>query len=413
MSQRNIDTEARRHIVAAIARQVKLQELYEIKPSQVDVLFNSLKSIFYQDQNAMTTFIGQLINSNLARAAIQKSKLFFDINQNTSEYAKMPFGNLQFPRRDSWTTFFEDVASEFMCSALLSPHKHINNLAVRVLGSVTSSNDKITEKIAPFISKCLSKYNNKSRNVLLLSFSTSFVMVSLNKKFNNTTDSFIELFRKMSTQFNVTASHHIKEMIGGDESGFEWTNNGSSGYDAIWKSLDKLVSHIFKDKREVLSIESREELVRMNEICYRISNMIKKDGATPLVETKSFRNFMNIIQIISDDDFKCIAISENDSSAMESLIKLFASEAQEINSTMPDFIPEIFEFFIDELVSDARLEQRDINDHHHMRILASLTHLIIPFEKIVLMLRESILMCLQMVSTEEFNFLIPSLSKFI
>jgi hypothetical protein len=413
MSQRNIDTEARRHIVAAIARQVKLQELYGIKPSQVDILFNSLKNIFYQDQNAMTTFIGQLIDSNLARAAIQKSQLFFDINQNPSEYVRMPFGNLQFPRSDSWTTFFEDVASEFMCSALLSPHKHINDLAVRVLGSVTSSNDKITEKIAPFISKCLSEYNNKSTNALLLSFSTSFVMVSRNKKFDQTTDAFIELFRKISIQFNVTASHHIKEMMGGDELGFEWANNESSGYDAIGKSLDKLVNQIFKDKSEVLSIESREDLVRMNEICHRILDMIKKDGATPIVETKSFQNFMNIIQIISDDNFKCIATYENDSSAIESLIKLFASEASEINSTMPNFIPEIFEFFIDELVSDARLEQRDINDHHHMRILAGLTHIIIPFEKIILMLRESILMCLQIVSTEEFNFLIPSLSKFI
>jgi ubiquitin len=413
MSQRNIDTEARRHIVAAIVHQVKLQELYDISPSQVDSLFTSLKNIFYQDQNAMTAFIGQLIDFNLARAAINESQLFFDINQNPSDYICMPFGNLQFPRSNSWTTFFEDVTSEFMCSALLSPHKHINDLAVRVLGSVTSSNDKITEKIAPFITTCLSEYNNKNTNVLLLSFSTGFIMTSRNKKFKKTIDAFIELFRKMNIQFNTTAIHHIKEMMGGDESGFDWAINESFGYDAIEKSLDKIVSQIFKDKSEILSAESRSDLIHMNEICHQILDMITKEGITPLVETQSFLRFKNIIQIIADDNFKCIAISENDSSAMESLIKLFASKASEINFLMSGFIPEIFEFFIDELVSDDCLEQRDINEHHHMRILASLTDRIVPFEKIVLMLRESILMCLQIVSTEEFKFLIPSLSKFI
>jgi ubiquitin len=225
-------------------------------------------------------------------------------------------------------------------------------------------------------------------------------MNSRNSKFKNTTESFIRLFGRVGSQINSNINHHIKEMMTG-EAGFKWSNEGSVCYDIIGKTIDNIICNLFKDMNQYLTSESRENLIWMKSLCSEILEVINKGEGKLEIETSSFVNFGNIIKIIGDENIRKIAESKNDPEGMESLLHLLCSKASAINTTMPNFIDKIFEFFVDEF------------NENHLRILATLSEGIIPFDKIVFMLREPIFMCLQIITPEEFTSFIPSLSKFI
>ena len=164
LSKKNINIFVSRQIIASIAYQMKMQQIYRMKVQNIDNLFNSLKNIHDKNSDILMPFISQLIDYDTAKKCFNNSTLFFGYGQNTSinEFITMQFDVLQFPRMGDWAKIFEEIIIEIICKALVSEKAHISEMAVNILSSVSLSNENITTKIAPFITDLINNYNNKT-----------------------------------------------------------------------------------------------------------------------------------------------------------------------------------------------------------------------------------------------------------
>ena len=101
---------------------MKMQQLYKIKPQNVDNLFNSLKNIHDKNSDILLPFISQLIDFNTTKKSFDNSTLFFSYGQNMSvkDFIQMTFDILEFPRTGDWSHVFEEIIIEIICKALVS-----------------------------------------------------------------------------------------------------------------------------------------------------------------------------------------------------------------------------------------------------------------------------------------------------
>lgn len=98
--------------------------------------------------------------------------------------------DLQFPRTGEWKEFFGET--------------HINEPSFRVLSAISSSNDKISSKIAPFIIEQMSQYeNDKAKDMnFIIKFGIQFILHSSNSKYREAIEAVINLIPKIAKRFN-------------------------------------------------------------------------------------------------------------------------------------------------------------------------------------------------------------------
>ena len=213
LSQKKLSPFVSRQIIAMIAYQMKCQQLYHIKPQNADILYQSLKNIYSQNEDILIPFISQLIDFETAKKAISSSTLFFNSNQLIDGIIRMPFGKLQFPRNKEWENIFDNIIIDIICRALNSNKAHISELAVNILSSVSLTNLNITEKIVPFISNLINNYNNKTTHRILIAFTTNFVLESTNSKYTDIIKSFIYLFQKVGDNLNKMVQKDLMNLL--------------------------------------------------------------------------------------------------------------------------------------------------------------------------------------------------------
>ena len=198
LSNKKLNIFVSRQIIASIAYQMKMQQLYHIKPQNVENLLMGLKNIHNKNSDILLPFIAQLIDYKTAKKSIDNSTLFFSYGQNQSinEYIKMPFDVFQLPKTGDWTPLFEEIIIEIICKALVSEKYHISELAVNILSSVSLSNENITKKIAPFIANLINNYNNKTCSAVFIQFISDFILEPANNKYLDIKNNFISMLEK-------------------------------------------------------------------------------------------------------------------------------------------------------------------------------------------------------------------------
>ena len=405
-SQQKLNIENSRYFLSTIALHLKYQYYYGMKSTYKDILIESMKNIYNQNQEAMIAFIGQLISYRNAKEAIDNHENFTQYNQNPSNYVSSNI-DLQFPRTGEWEEFFGDITLEFMCSALKSSQTHINELSIRVLCAISSSNDKISSKIAPFIIEQMSQFENDMMKDMrfIMKFAIQFILRSSNSKYEEAIESVINLIPKIAKRFNFVASTNLSKMMMLGEDGFTWVKHDSKSYLTFETAFDEAVNEIFTDKSEPIGEKQKNELLNIHSIATKMKSVLDSHSENnithPMINSEYFLAFEGIINILSDQNFKEIATSSNEQESLSSLLNLFASNASVLNTKIPKCIQSIFEYYIEEFEVD------------HMRLLAKLSSKIGPFENVLFMLREAVFMSLQMISKDEFATLIPFLSIYI
>ena len=398
LSEKKLDSFVSRHILSLICYQMKCQQLFHIKAQNADILFESIKNIYNNNSEILIPFIAQLIDYKSANKAINDSTLFFNSNQSINDYIKVPFGHLQFPRKDEWEPIFENIIIDIICKALISEHAYISELAVKILSSVSLSNANITEKIAPFISNVIKKYNNKYMQPTLIKFIIDFILESNNYKYKEIIISFIDLFKIIGNDFNKMVQKRLAELNMGEE-GFEWTKNETKLYNIVSEQINEKICKIFEDPYGQITLEKSNELLNVYNICKIIKKCLSEFDL--LVKTENYEIFKRYVYICSDDNFALISKNyKEENKATSSLINLLASSAKYIQGQNIKFIELIFNYYIENFNED------------HMILVSNLTPEFIDYKDIVLMIREPVIMTFTSFKLENTS-LLPNLSRII
>ena len=400
MSQKKLDPFIARQLIASIAYQMKNQQLLYNKEENGKILFDTLKNAYNSNKNIMISFIAQLIDEKTAEEAIKRSTLWFNANESPFNFAFMNFGKLQFPRVGEWEGIFENILIDIICQELLSEHEHISELAVRILSSVSLTNSKITDKIAPFIANLFKEYNDKNNlNPVFIKFSTDFILESSNIKYTDTIKAFINLFKIVGNKFNSNVKRRMKELIIGEEN-FDWTKNETNIYKVIGEEIDNKIFSIYEDLSESITKEKSNELISIYNICIEIKNSLSDIDL--IIKTSNYDLLYKIVNICSDENFSLIAKNYNDEDeATSSFIKLLSSSACYIQGTNFKFIESIFTFYIENF------------NEEHLKLVSDLIETIINYNDIVAMIREPVIMSLFSIEIDNFAKLLPKISKIL
>ena len=264
LSKKNINIFVSRQIIASIAYQMKMQQIYRMKVQNIDNLFNSLKNIYYKNSDILMPFISQLIDYDTAKKCFNNSTLFFGYGQNTSinEFITMPFDVLQFQRTGDWAQIFEEIIIEIICKALVSEKAHISEMAVNILSSVSLSNENITTKIAPFITDLINNYNNKTSSDVFIQFITDFILEPANIKYSDIKNSFISMLKNVGDNYNNLAITRMSDLNKGQE-GFEWTKQETKLYKIVAEQIIDKIGKIFSDGNEMVNEEKSLLLINI------------------------------------------------------------------------------------------------------------------------------------------------------
>ena len=397
LSQKKLDNPfVSRQIIASIAYQMKNQQLYHIKPQNIDLLVESLKNIYDKEKELMLPFITQIIDLEKTKEAIGKSILWYNMRQSPNDFVEMKFGKLQFPKNGDWEIYFEKIIIEIICNALNSEKMHVSELADRILSSISLVNPKISDKIAPFITNLLKNYNYKNINNIFIKFSTDFILESSNEKYADTVDSFINLFKKLGIEFNNLVTKNINEFIKG-EIGFNWINGETILYNVVEKQIEQKLCNIYTNQ---ITPEKSNELIYIHNICKKIQKILTETEL--IVKSKYYERFQKVINIISDINFNLLSENYADENlSISYAIKLLSSSAQYIQGENFNFIKSIFSLVVDKL------------NEEHILLLSELTPQIINYQDIVLMLRELILKSLSSIKLDKFPKILPNISRII
>ena len=400
LSKKNLNIFVQRQIIASLAYQMKMQQLYHIKPENVDNLFNSLKNIYDKNSDILVPFISQLIDYKTAKTSLDNSTLFFSYGQNQSinEYIKMPFDVFQLPRTGDWEIIFEKIIIEIICGALLSEKAHISELAVNILSSLSLSNENITKKIAPFIANLINNYNNKTCSAVFIQFITDFILEPSNNQYTDIKNNFISMFKKEGNDYNKIAMKRISELSKGEE-GFEWTKNETKLYQIVSEKIDEKICKIFSDANVLINEEKSLQLINIHNVCIEIKKSLEEIEI--IIQTENIELFNRYINICSDENFAEIGRNyKEEKKATLSFINLLASSAEDIHGSKIKFIQLLFNYYIENY------------EEEHMILTAKLADQIIKYKEIALMIRESVIMTLSTFTIDDIN-IIKNLSKII
>ena len=398
LSKKKLDDFCSRTLIASICYQMKCQELYHIKPQNADILYNSLKEVYQHNVENLTPFISQLIDYQTAKDEISNSTLFFNCNQDVKDYNYMPFGTFQFPKTGEWEPIFEGIIIDIICQALISKESHISQLAVGVLSSVSLSNTKITDKIAPFISEKLKKYDNKNTQKILIKFCTDFVLQHKNAGYKDIINSFINLFKNVGDSLNKDIEIKFHELLIGEENN-TWMEEETNLYGIVAEQINQKISKIFEDPTEIINLENSNELLHIHEICKKITKSLS--DFVLLSSTNNYEKFYRYINICSDEHFEEIAKNYKEVKlATSSLIRLLSSSAKHIQNEKIQFIDNIFNYYIENF------------EEEHMILVGELAPNFINYTNIVLMLKEFVVMNYSLLKKENLK-LLPNLTKII
>ena len=306
LSKKNLNIFISRTLIASIAFQMKMQELYHIKISNEENLLQSMKNIHDKNSDILLPFIAQLIDYKTAKHSLDNSTLFFSYGQNQSinEYIKMPFDVFQLPRNGDWAPIFEEIIIEIICKALLSEKYHISELAVNILSSVSLSNENITKKIAPFISNIINNYNNKTCSKVFIQFISDFIFEPSNNKYLDIKKGFISMLKKVADNYNKLAMKRLTELSKGEQ-GLEWTKNETKLFIILAEQINDKISKIFKDCYELINEEKSQRLINIYNICKEIKQEWKNTEI--IIRTENIELFERYISICSDENFLEIA----------------------------------------------------------------------------------------------------------
>ena len=399
LSKKNLNIFVSRHIIASIAYQMKMQQLYHIKAQNVENLFNSLKNI-NNNSDILVTFIAQLIDYNTAKKSLDNSTLFFSQGENISinEYIKMPFDSLQLPRTGDWSQVFIKIIIEIICKALFSEKAHISEFAMNILSSMSLDNENITNKISPFIANLINNYNYKNSSDVFIQFITEFILEPSNNKYSDIKNSFISMLKNVADNYNKLAINRIADLNKGQE-GFEWTKQETKLYKIITEQIDDKIEKIFNDENKLINEEKSLKLINI----HNLSKDIKKawEETEIIFETENIKIFNRYINICSDENFLEIARNyKEENKATSAFIKLLASSAKEIQGMKIKFIKLIYNYYIENF------------EEEHMIIAAKLSKELSEYKDIALMIRESIIMTLSNIKLDDIN-IIKNLSRII
>ncbi len=397
LSQQKLDIDTSRQIIASIGYQMKCQEFYHIKPTNIDILYEALKNIYLKNVEILLPFISQLIDYKTAMEAINDSTLFFNSNDSVDDFIKMPFGKLQFPRKDEWQHIFEGIIIDIICPGLMSDKAHISELAVKILSSVSLSNNNITEKIAPFISNLIKNYDNKNNHFTFIKFTTDFVLEPNNNKYKDIIDLYLDLFCRVTNDFNASVQKKKSDFNG--EEDFKWAENATEFYTVVAERISTKICNIFEEQNELINSNKSDELLNIHTICKYIQKTLLKTDI--IIKTENYDRFNRYINICSDENFALIAKSyKEENLATSSFIKLLASSAQYIQGIKIQFIELMFNYYIENFSEE------------HLILVAKLTPEFINFKDIVLMIRESVIINLSSVKLDDIS-LLSNLSRII
>ena len=400
LSKKKLNIFISRQIIASIAYQMKLQQLYHMKPQNIENLFLSMKNIYNKNSDILLPFIAQLIDYKTATKSVENSTLFFSYGQNQSikEYATMPFDVFQLPRNEEWQSIFEEIIIEIICKALISEKSHISELAVNILSSVSLSNENITEKIAPFIANIINNYDNKNCSAVFIKFITDFVLEPSNNKYLDIKNSFISMFKSVGNNYNKKSIKRISDLSKG-ESGLEWTKYETKLYSIVAQQINDKICKIFHDPYELVNEGKSFQLINIHNICKEIKKSWEETEI--IVQTENIDIFNRYINICSDENFAEISKNyKEESKATLSFIKLIVSSAKNIQGKKIKFIELLFNYYIENF------------EEEHMLLTAKLAEKIVDYKDIALMIRESIIMTLSTFKLEDISIL-KSLSKII
>ena len=399
LSEKTIDPFVSKQIVSSISYQMKCQQLFHIKPENIQILFESLKKIYDNNSELILPFIAQIIDKKTAKVAIEDSTLWFNFNQSPDDFVTMPFGKLQFPKNGEWEKIFEGIIIDIICNALISEQVHISELAIRILSSISLTNININTKIEPFIANNLKNYNNKNFNISFIKFSTDFVLESSNMKYKETINAFINLFRRVNSQLNESVQKNLSEFLIGEKV-FNKLNEETNLYSIIAEEINEKISKIFEDSSKLITLEQSNELLNVHNICLEIKKAILEVDL--IVKTRNFEKFNKYINIITNENFSSIVNNYNDKNlAISSFIKLLSSSAPYINNSNIRFIKSIFNYYIDDL------------NEEHIILISTLTPEFINYKDIVLMFYKPILNSLSSLQIDKFSSLLPNISRII
>ena len=400
LSKKNLNIFISRTLIASIAFQMKMQELYHIKISNEENLLQSMKNIHDKNSDILLPFIAQLIDYKTAKHSLDNSTLFFSYGQNQSinEYIKMPFDVFQLPRNGDWAPIFEEIIIEIICKALLSEKYHISELAVNILSSVSLSNENITKKIAPFISNIINNYNNKTCSKVFIQFISDFIFEPSNSKYIDIKKGFISMLKKVADNYNKLAMKRLTELSKGEQ-GLEWTKNETKLFMIIAEQINDKISKIFKDCYELINEEKSQRLINIYNICKEIKQEWKNTEI--IIRTENIELFERYISICSDENFLEIAKNyKEENKATSAFIQLLATSAKYIQGSKIKFIQLLFNYYIENF------------DEEHMILTAKLTKQLIEYKDIALMIRESVIMTLSTFNLSDIS-LIKNLSRII
>ena len=398
LSKRKLEPFTMRQIIASIVYQMKCQQLFYIKPQNEEILFETMKNIYENNKEIMIAFISQIIDKKAAKDAMCDSTLWYGLNQSPEDYVKLPYGNLQFPRGGDWEKIFEKILIDIICNGLISKFVHISELSVRILSSISLSNTNITDKIEPFITNMLKNYNNKKINVFFIKFSTDFVLEYSNFKYKDTINSFIDLFKKVSIQFNESVQKYIKELV--TEEGFNYVKEETKFYSIVAEQINKKISLIFEDQFDSITKEKSNQLLNIHNICSEIKKKISELDL--IVKTSYYETFYKYINIISDKNFASIAYNYKDKIlSTSSFLNLLSSSAQYIQGEKIKFIESICAYYIENLNED------------HIILISKLIPEFINYKDIVLMIRKPVLNKLPSIKAQNLILILPNISKLL
>ena len=400
LSKKKFNIFVSRQIIASIAYQMKMQQLYHIKPENIENLLTSLKNIHDKNSDILLPFIAQLIDYKTAKKTLDNSTLFFSYGQNQSinEYIKMPFGVFQLPKTGDWTNIFEEIIIDIICKALISEKFHISELAVNILSSVSLSNENITKKIAPFIANIINNYNNKNCSAVFIQFISDFILEPANNKYLDIKSSFVSMFKNVGNNYNKIAMKRLNDLSKGEE-GLEWTKYETKLFKIVAEQINDKICKIFKDGYELINEEKSKQLINIYNICTEIKKNWEENEI--IIKTDNIEIFNRYINICSDENFLEIAQNyKEENKATVSFIKLLASAAKYIQGIKIKFIELLYNYYIENF------------EEEHMILTAKLFSKLIEYKDIALMIRESVIMSLSSFKIEDIS-IIKNLSKII
>ena len=377
---------------------MKMQQIYRMKVQNIDNLFNSLKNIYYKNNNILMPFISQLIDYDTAKKCFNNSTLFFGYGQNTSinEFITMPFDVLQFPRMGDWAKIFEEIIIEIICKALVSEKAHISEMAVNILSSVSLPYENITTKIAPFITDLINNYNNKTSSDVFIQFITDFILEPANIKYSDIKNSFISMLKNVGDNYNNLAINRMSDLNKGQE-GFEWTKQETKLYKIVAEQINNKIGKIFSDGNEIVNEEKSLRLINIYNLCKDIKKIWKETEIIFL--TEDIEIFNKYINICSDENFAEIARNyKEENKATSAFIQLLASSAKDIQGMKIKFIELLYNYYIENF------------NEEHMILTSKLFKQIIEYKDIALMLKEPVIMALSNVKIDDIN-IIKNLSR--